>query len=335
MAMGGNCIKHEGQHTDCKSLCRVVAFTCTQSGLCVNSSCVQAPVRNTPGMLATIPWATSPGIASQLAANSTLPNPALLYDVILNTELRAGPVGHHGFVIDPKQMGQKPTYVEWFNLQDDSVTHHSQLTIWLDTKRIWTKGSDVHMSNVRLPVAETVDFYEDHWEQTTPKGTFSGRVEPFPSPDQTQVGKLRLRTTPEILAHIPWTTSPWIDRQLAANSTLPNAWILYEAIINAELRAGPVGHSGVMGDPTQKSKYSIWWDLNDNPETHQSYLRIWLDKDGVWQSTQDIETSTARLLVAETVTFYEDHWEQTTAKGTFSGRVEPFPPPVQARVRPN
>ena len=61
-------------------------------------------------MLATIPWTTSPGIAGKLAANSTLPNPDLLYDVIINTELGAGPVGHHGFVRDPKTMGKDPTY---------------------------------------------------------------------------------------------------------------------------------------------------------------------------------------------------------------------------------
>ena len=143
-----------------------------------------------------------------------------------------------------------------------------------------------------------------------------------------------VRTTPEILAHIPWTTSPWIASQLAKNSTLPNPGLLYDVIINAELKTGPVGHSGVIGDPTQKSKYSIWWDLNDNSDTHQSRLRIWLDEAGVWQSTEDVEMSPVRLPIAETVNFYEDHWEQTTAKGTFSGKVEPFPSPAQARVDP-
>jgi hypothetical protein len=258
----------------------------------------------------------------------------LLYDVIINAELRAGPVGHHGFVVDPKTMGEKPPYVEWFNLEDNPDTRHSQLTIWLDTEGIWTKGSDVHMSKVRLPVAETVNFYEDHWEQTTAKGTFSGKVEPFPSPGRAQVGKLPFRTTPQILAHIPWTTSPWITSQLAKNSTLPNPGLLYDVIINAELETGPVGHSGVIGDPTQKSKYSIWWDLHDNPDTHQSRLRIWLDEEGISQSIQDVEMNPVRLPIAETVNFYEDHWEQTTARGTFSGKVEPFPSPAQARVDP-
>ena len=188
------------------------------------------------------------------------------------------------------------------------------------------------MSKVRLPVAETVDFYEDHWEQTTAKGSFSGKVEPFPLPGQPPVGKFSPRTTPEILAHIPWTTSPWIARKLAANSTLPTPDILYDVIINEELKTGPVGHSGVMGDPTRESAYNIWWDLNDNPDTHQSRLRIWLDEKGIWQSIQDVETNSVKLPVAESANFYEDHWEQTTAKGTFSGKVEPFPSPTQARA---
>jgi hypothetical protein len=138
--------------------------------------------------LAHIPWTTSPGIVGQLAGNSTLPNAGILYDVIINDELRTGPVGHHGLVADPTK---KSNYVEWFNLEDNPDTHHSQLTIWLDTRGVWTKGSDVHMSPVRLPIAETVNFYEDHWEQTTVKGTFSGKVEPFPSPAQARVDPLK------------------------------------------------------------------------------------------------------------------------------------------------
>ena len=325
------CITHKGDNTNCKCTCYSLIIYCTSDGRCANNTCAQTPVRTTPEILAHIPWTTSPWIASQLAKNSTLPNPGLLYDVIINDELRTGPVGHRGDVVDPTK---KSNYVEWFNLEDNPATHHSQLTIWLDTERVWTKGSDVHMSPVRLPIAETVNFYEDHWEQTTAKGTFSGKVEPFPSPGQAQVGKLPFRTTPEILAHIPWTTSPWIASQLAKNSTLPNPGLLYDVIINAELKTGPVGHSGVIGDPTQKSKYSIWWDLNDNSDTHQSRLRIWLDEAGVWQSTEDVEMSPVRLPIAETVNFYEDHWEQTTARGTFSGKVEPFPSPAQARVDP-
>lgn len=327
----GDCIQKKGTNTNRKCTCYSLIFYCTSDGYCAKDKCAQSTVRNTPTTLATIPWTTSPGIVGQLAANSTLPNPGILYEVIIDDELRTGPVGHHGVVGDPTK---KSSYAEWFNMEDNPDTHRSQLTIWLDTEGVWTKGSDVHMSPARLPIAETVSFSEDHWEQTTTKGTFSGKVEPFPSPGQARVGKLPFRTTPDILAHIPWTTSPWIATQLAENSTLPNPGLLYDVIVNAELKTGPVGHSGVMGDPTQKSKYNIWWDLNDNADTHQSRLRIWLDEEGLMQSIQDVELNSAKLPTAETANFYQDHWEQTTAKGTFSGKVEPFPSPAQARVNP-
>lgn len=186
----GSCFVHTGNE-GFKCRCDTVVFGCSSSGECVNGSCKLLPTtltatestvrranRLTPETLSGIPWATTLWIDKDLAANSTLPNPELLYQFIINTELRNGPIGHHGYVIDPEK---KLDYLEWFDLEDNVETHHTHLTIWLDsaTHPVWQLGSDTHESPLRLPVAETVDFYPDHWKQTNAKGTFTGKVEPF------------------------------------------------------------------------------------------------------------------------------------------------------------
>ncbi|MGH9529750.1 MAG: hypothetical protein ACRD2S_07520 [Terriglobales bacterium] len=321
----GTCIKHKGTNTNCKCTCDMANMFCASGGgPCNNNACAEAPVRNTPATMARMPWTNSPKLTIELAASSTLPTPYLFYDLVLTDELRAGPAGHHGGLSDP---AHKSNYVIWYNLEDNIIPGQAQLTVWVDTEGIWKQGSDTHMSPVRLPITETVSFYEDHWSQTNAKGTFSGKVEPFSAPGQPA----HARTTPEVLAHIPWTTQSGLAVKLAQHSTMPTAGLLYLLALNSELKEGPIGHGGNLWDGTKQSPYLIWWDLDDNPNTHESKLRVWLDKEGnVGPFIQDVE---AKLPVAETVTFYEDHWEQTTAKGKFSGNVDPFPV-NQAKVNP-
>jgi hypothetical protein len=122
------------------------------------------------------PWITTPKIVRALAEHSVLPHPDFLYDVVVGSELKGGPNGHHGVVADPTQ---KSNYRQWFDLDDDIAARQSHLRIWLDEKGVWKKASDTHESTIRLPVAETVDFFEDHWEQVNPNGRFSGQVEAY------------------------------------------------------------------------------------------------------------------------------------------------------------
>jgi hypothetical protein len=105
---------------------------------------------------------------------------------------------------------------------------------------------------------------------------------------------------------------------------MPAPAILYDSVITAELKKGPIGHTGVVGDPERKATYVEWWDVVDDVANHHSRLTLWLDEHGVWQSTSDIRESETRLPVTETVDLFEDHWEQTNANGKFSGRVKPF-----------
>ena len=314
--MVGNCIKRGSSTAGCKCTCYSLIFYCTSSGTCVHGACSQASIRVTPQTLAQTPWATSPKIIEQLAEHSVLPSPGVIYDQIIIAELKKGPVGHHGVVLDP-QLQKK--YREWWDLDDHSIPNQARVTIWLDENGMWTFASDVHESKVRLPITETVDLFEDHWEQTNAKGRFSGNVEPY-----TTSGLTPFRITPQTLAQTPWVTTPEIVSQLAEHSVLPAPAILYDQIVTAELKAGPTGHTGAVGDPERKANYVEWWNLDDNIAKHHSHLTLWLDENGVWQSTSDIRESKTRLPITETVDLFEDHWEQTNAKGRFSGRVKPF-----------
>lgn len=312
--MVGTCIKRAAG-AGCKCRCYSLVFYCTSSGPCVNGSCQLGP-RLTPQALAQTPWATTPRIVEQLAEHSVLPSPGVIYDQVIIAELKAGRVGHHGGVRDP-QLQKK--YREWWDLDDNSTPNQAHLRIWLDENRVWTFASDVHESKVRLPVTETVDFFEDHWEQVNAKGRFSGRVEPYTTSELTP-----FRITPQTLAQTPWVTTPRIVEQLAEHSVMPAPAILYDLVVTAELKAGPTGHTGVVGDPERKANYIEWWNLDDAIASHHSHLTLWLDENGGWQSTSDIHQNKSRLPITETVDFFEDHWEQANAKGRFSGKVEPF-----------
>jgi hypothetical protein len=313
--MVGNCIKRAGGN-GCKCMCYSLIFYCTSSGMCTNGHCAQVATRVTPETIARTPWATSPKIVEQLAEHSVLPSPDVIYDQVMIAELKAGRVGHHGVVIDP-QLQRK--YREWWNLNDNSLPNEAHLTIWLDENGVWKFASDVDESKVRLPITETVDLFEDHWEQTNSKGRFSGNVEPYTTSVRTP-----FRITPQTLAQTPWVTTPGIVDQLAEHSVMSSPAILYDLVITAELKAGPTGHSGSVGDPERKANYVQWWNLDDDIAKHHSHLTLWLDENGVWQSTADIHESKTRLPITETVDLFEDHWEQVNAKGRFSGKVKPF-----------
>jgi hypothetical protein len=167
----------------CKCRCHSVGSSCTSSGVCaVGGVCKFAP-RLTPQALAQTPWATSPRIVNQLVEHSVVPSPDLIYDQVMIAELKAGRVGHHGVVLDPQQQRK---YREWWDLDDNSSPDKAHLRIWLDEDGVWKLASDVHQSKVRLPVTETVDFFEDHWEQVNAKGRFSGQVEPYTASDLAQ-----------------------------------------------------------------------------------------------------------------------------------------------------
>src|SRR5271166_3049247 len=136
--------------------------------------------------------------------------------------------------------------------------------------------------------------------------------------------QLALRLTPQALLQTPWATTPRIVEQLAEHSVLPSPDVIYDQIIIAELKAGRVGHHGVVLDLQHQKKYREWWDLDDNTIPNKAHLTIWLDENGVWNFASDAPESKVRLAVTETVDFLEDHWEQVNAKGRFSGKVEPY-----------
>jgi hypothetical protein len=325
---GGKCcectlfLQGEQHDQTCTCECYSLILYCTTNSTkdkCLHNRCALA--RTSAETMAQYPWITMPRIVRSLSEHSVLPHPMMIYDLVQTAELKTGPVSHRGVVADPEQ---KQKYVEWWDADDDVTTNQSHLKMWLDTNGVWKSTADVHHSSIRLPVVETVDLYQDHWTQTNAKGTFTGPIEPFPDTclnDKCALGRISAET----LAQYPWMTMPGIVRSLSEHSVLPHPIMIYDLVQTSELKTGPVGHSGVAGDPEQKQKYVEWWDANDDVNTHQSHLKIWLDANGIWKSTADIQDNTIRLPVSETVDFYQDHWEQTNVKGTFRGTIEPFP----------
>jgi hypothetical protein len=70
------------------------------------------------------------------------------------------------------------------------------------------------------------------------------------------------------LLHKPWHKLRGqrplkIVEQLAEHSVLPSPGVIYDRIMIAELKKGPVGHQGVVLDPQLQRKYREWWDLGN------------------------------------------------------------------------
>lgn len=170
VCVGGDCQSRAGS---CHCSCVGIGVFCHADNKPCAPPCPLAQAI-TPGALITFPWLATPRIAAELAKNSVVPDAGFVYFMVQATVLTSGTSSHAAFVGDPKQ---KKNDARWFNIENDEATRHSEVKIYYDADRVWETTDDMHHSKVRLPVTETVNFYEDHWEQVNANGKFTGKVE--------------------------------------------------------------------------------------------------------------------------------------------------------------